>query len=239
VISVLTSKNICEVSEKVLSASAKFAIQNQKKNMDTILIIVPDRFTLQAEKILTNHAPVLLNVRIVTFSMLFHLLQVPEKAPAILDKTTAVLYTWRAIQDVRNKLVYFNRSVDQYAFSEKMFNTINQLESSRADFQNLEKHATSTVTKSKMHDITLIQTRYKELCKGNIDGAGMLDWLIKNVSKSEIIKNAHVYLTGFEYLSVQREEVTRQIARTAKSFTAGLQETSELKRVIDELRFAM
>lgn len=227
--SIITKENICDVNQQLLKAAATYASQNQKKTLNPVFIIVPDRFTLQAEKILLNHAPVLLNVRVVTFTMLFHLLcQNQEKSPEVLDKTTAVLFMWRAIQDVRGGLCYFNRSVEQYAFAEKMFNTINQLESSRVDFNTLEKNARATVTKSKMHDISIIQKRYKELCEGYIDGSGMLGWLIDNAAKSDLIKSAHVYLTGFEYLSLQREEVVRQIAKSAKSFTMGVRNGCEL-----------
>ena len=176
--SIVTNENICEANEKILHTAAAFATSNQKENLAPIFIIVPDRATLQAEKILTRHAPCLLNVRVVTFSMLYAICQNDthsgNNTPTVLDKTTAVLFMWRAIQEVRDGLVYFGPSVGQYAFAEKMFNTVNQLESSRADFITLEKNAKTTVTKRKMHDISMIHKKYKELCKGYIDGSGML-----------------------------------------------------------------
>ena len=223
--SVIVCANACEANEKLLSIAAKFGMQNQKKGMHPIFIIVPDRFTLQAEKILLTHAPVLLNVRVVTFSMLFHII---SPNTDVLDKTSAVLFMWRAIRDVRGELGHFGSCVDQYAFAEKMFNTINQLESSRADFKTLEKNARSAVTKQKMRDISLIHARYKELCKGTIDSSGVLGWMIDNVAKSEIIKDAHVYVTGFEYVSIQREEVLKRIAGVARSFTVGARAGCEL-----------
>jgi len=269
-ISVLTGDNICEVNERLLHAVANFS-KSQKKEIPMIFVIVPDRFTLQAEKILvdtnTNEQvglvssrgaqrrgdPVglldcfvprndriecLLGVRVVTFSMLFNLLH-GESNDKVLDKTSAVLFMWKAIQSTKEKLAYFNESADQYAFSEKMFNTINQLASCNADFTTLEKNARGDVTKRKMHDISLIYRRYKELTVGYIDAVGVLDWLIKNVGTSETIKNSHFYMTGFEYLSVQREEVMRRIIGTAKSFTIGVQKGGELEKVINEIRFAM
>ena len=238
-VSVITDNNICAVNEKILRAAAGFAAVNQKKELANIFIIVPDRFTLQAEKILTGFAGCLLGCRVVTFSMLFSLLHGAEGKDKIIDKTTAVLFTWRAVQSVRGELLYFSNSVDQYAFAEKMFNTINQLTSCRADFDNLEKNAKTQVTKRKMHDIALIQKRYKELIKDSIDGAGMLGWLIDNAAASPIIKDAHVYMTGFEYLSVQREEVMSRIFSATKSFTVGCREGSELQRSLNEIRFAM
>ena len=224
---VITQENMCKVTEDVLDVVARFAITNQKKQMNPILVIVPDRATLGCEKILMRNMNALLNVRVVTFSMLFHLCNVDEIS--VLDKTTAVLMMWRACGDVSKDLIYFSKSVHQYSFSEKMFNTINQLESSRADFLTLEKNAKSEITKRKMRDISTIHARYKELCKGYIDSAGMLGWLLDNVSRCTLIKNAHVYVTGFEYLSIQREEVLRKIASVARSFTIGAQRGSEFE----------
>ena len=236
-ISVISGTNICEVNERLLRAAATFS-KDQSKKIPTVFVIVPDRFTLEAEKILTIFAPCLLGLRVVTFSMLFNVLH-GESNDKVLDKTSAVLFMWKAIQSVKGDLVYFNRSVGQYAFSEKMFNTINQLASCSADFEKLEKNARGDVTKRKMRDISLIQKKYKEFTADYIDGTGILDWLIKNVGSNEIIKDAHVYMTGFEYLSVQREEVMRRIMHSAKSFTIGVQDGSELKKVLDEILFAM
>lgn len=235
--SIIDGDNICEVNERLLRAAAVFS-HSQTKEIPSIFVIVPDRFTLQAEKIITGFVPNLLGVRVVTFSMLFNILH-SESDVKVLDKTSAVLFMWKAIQSVKGELVYFGNSSDQYAFSEKMFNTVNQLTSCNADFETLEKNAKSNVTKRKMHDISIIQSMYKELTKGYIDGAGMLDWLINNAVKSEIVKNAHVYMTGFEYLSVQREEVMRKLIAVAKSFTIGVQTDGELMKVLNEIRFAM
>ncbi|MCL2228574.1 MAG: PD-(D/E)XK nuclease family protein [Firmicutes bacterium] len=229
-ITVITGDKICDVNESLLEAVAKFAVQNQARDLAPIFVIVPDRFTLQAERILAQSGNTFLNLRVVTFSMLFNILyDLAEKTPAkILDKTTAVLLMWRAIRDVRENLLYFGNSVEMYSFAEKMFNTVNQLQSCRADFLKLESNAKTEVTKRKMHDISVIYARYAELCKDSIDGSGMLGWLIQNVASNPIVKSAHFYMTGFEYVSKQREEVFTQIAKTAKSFTLGARGNSEI-----------
>ena len=224
--SIITNENLCTVNEKVLSAAAMYA----KGKIVPIFVIVPDRFTLTAEKLLLGTNPNLLNVRAVTFSMLYHTLAPADHKP--LDKTRAVLFMWRAIRDVEAELIYFRRVAHQYAFAEKMFNTINQLQSSMADFAKLESNARAGVTRDKMHDISVIQRRYAELTAEFTDGSGMLGWLIDNVATSPVIRGAHVYLTGFEHLSLQRTEVIRRIAAAAKSFTMGIRRGSELQEVL-------
>jgi len=236
----ITNENICRVNEEVLALARESA-----KTMLPTLVIVPDRFTLQAEKILMRDAKSLLNVRVLTFSMLYNLIHEEvagfETAHQsnVLDKTSAVLFMWQAIQSVRGELVYFNRSVDQYAFAEKMFNTVNQLTSCMADFDKLEKNSKEDVTRRKMHDIQIIRAKYKELTKDYTDSAGMLGWLIDNLSKSKLLKEAQIFITGFEHLSVQRAEVVRGLMRRARAFIAGARKGSEFEEMLSEMRFAL
>jgi len=243
-VSVITNDNICGVNEMVLQTAAKCAAP-QNGHLPMVLIIVPDRFTLQAEKILLQNHRSLLNVRVLTFSMLYNLVHEElrgfEKSTEskVIDKTTAVLFMWRAVGAVRDRLQYFGASTGQYAFAEKMFNTINQLSSCNADFLTLEKNARTDVTRRKMHDIALIQREYKELTREYTDGAGMLGWLIDNMHSSRIIKDANIFLTGFEHLSVQRTEVVRRLMQHAGNFTAGTRTASEIEGFLNEVRFAM
>jgi len=218
----ITHENLCAVNELVLSACAKFASSNQSHaQLPPIFILTPDRFTLSAEKILLKTTPALLNVRVVTFSMLFNILNQEENK--ILDKTSSVLFLWKSIHLLKDQLQYFAKSVHQYSFAEKMFNTINQLQSSMADFKTLEKNAKTEITKRKMHDISIIYAKYRELTREYIDGSGALDWLIKHIPNNPIIKSAHIYVTGFEHLSIQRAEVVRLLKSNAKSFVIGVQ----------------
>ena len=226
--SVIKGDNICAVNEEVLRAVGNFAgSQARKGACPPIFVIVPDRFTLQAERILLAASPVLLNVRVVTFSMLFNILTA-DKEVKVLDKTSAVLFMWRAIREVRADLQYFGRVVDMYAFGEKMFNTVNQLQSSLADMDKLEGNARTEVTRRKMHDIQIIYKRYKELTAEYIDGSGVLGWLIDHLCENEVIKESYVYLTAFGHLSVQRAKVVEILERVAKSFIMGVQSGSEM-----------
>jgi ATP-dependent helicase/DNAse subunit B len=241
-VEVIVDKNLCAATEKTLKAVSIWGSKGGTPFKGAgspcpIFIIVPDRFSLQAEKILVNHAKCLVGVRVVTFSMLYSVLN-PVGGETV-GKSAAVLHMWCAVKAVKTELVYFANSAEQYAFAEKMFDTINQLSSSNADFSTLEQNAVGEITKRKMHDISLIYKKYKELLGNRLDGSRILDWLINNVGKSEAIKNACVYVVGFEYLSIQREEVLKQIMKSARLFICGVREGSELQRRINEIRFAM
>jgi len=233
---VITHENICDVNERILTTAGNYQRGNLRRGqIPPVFIIVPDRFTFQAEKILGGG---LLNTRVLTFTMLYHLLHDTDETQ-ILDKNSAVLLMWRAIRLVQNDLQYFARMTHHYAFSEKMFNTINQLTSCMADFSTLEKNACTPITKRKMHDISIIYAKYKELCADQIDGPKTLAWLIENVGKHELVRLANFYITGFPYLSKERGEVIRQIMQNAKSCTIGAQSGGEFEGFINEIRYTM
>jgi ATP-dependent helicase/nuclease subunit B len=228
-ISLIQSKNICSAVEKTLELTTV-------GDFAPTFIVVPDRFTLQAEMILLRYKSSLLNVRVVTFSMLFNILREELGAEAqVLDKSSAVLFMWEATQSVKDKLVWFNRSVGHFAFAEKMFNTINQLSSSMVDFDSLVSNSRSEITRKKMHDIALIRDAYKKLIAEYTDSSGVLGWLIENIKNSKIIKQAKVFITGFGHLSIQRGAVVSELVRHAGEFTAGFRKGSEFEEMIAEL----
>jgi ATP-dependent helicase/nuclease subunit B len=231
---ILTDKTISAVTRRILdmvscSCSGK---------LDPVLIITPDRATLRAEQMLLSETKCLLNVRVVTFSMLFNIIRDELGATTsstILDKTSAVLFMWRAIKNVREKLIWFRTSTHHYALAEKMFNTINQLTSSMIDFEKLERGTSSEITRKKMHDIALIYAEYKQLIANYTDSSGMLGYLINNIKHSQLIKDAKVYITGFDYISIQRLAVLSELIRNTKNFTAGAREGSEFISTLAEL----
>ena len=192
-------------------------------------ILVPDRATLEVERALLDKRPCLLNVRVVTFSMLYNIISAEQDVLApILDKTQAVLFMWRAIESVRGELKWFGRVAHHYSFAEKMFNTINQLSSSLVDFEKLSESARTELTKLKMADIALIWRAYRDLTRDFTDTGGMLGYLIKNISESSLVKSAKVFMCGFDHLSIQRLAVVKELGAHAKLFVIGLRQGSEL-----------
>lgn len=228
-VSLITSSNLCQAVEETLGKAAS-------ADLTPVFIIVPDRFTLQAERILLSKKSCLFNVRVVTFSVLFNILQEESGTEVrVLDKTSAVLFMWQAIQQVKNDLIWFSSSAGHYAFAEKMFNTVNQLSSSMVDFDKLETSAKEGITRKKMHDIALIRSTYKKLIAEYTDSSGVLGWLLDNIRHSAIIKNTKVFITGFQHLSIQRGAVVAELIKHAGEFVAGYQKSSEFEQLMAEL----
>ena len=239
---IITSENISEATRVTIEEARKVATGS----LAPTFVIVPDRFTLQAEKMLLGGGT-LLNCYVVTFSKLFYILHEEfsgrarcDQSVRVLDKTSAVLYMWRAIKAVKDDLIWFNKSVRHYAFAEAMFNTINQLTSNMVDFAKLASNAVSgSVTSKKMHDIAVIRNKYKELVGGETDSSGQLRFLIDNVGKSEAIKGARFFVAGFDHISVERGAVLGEIFKSAKEITVGARKDSEFDEQVRAICFEL
>ncbi len=221
-VTVYRGKNFVATNEYVLKQAATQPL------LQPVLILVPDRFTLQAERICLQKQPHLLNTRVVTFSMLYRLVVDElnhDKAPVeILDKTSAVLHLWTAIRQVQGQLTWFKTSVGHYDFAEKMFNTINQMRSSCVDFTALESKATSMVARKKYHDINLIYQAYCQVIAPRTDSSGMLEYLMTHGQTSAALQKATIFVCGFTSLSPARLQVLQMLCRTAQQVTIAASE---------------
>jgi len=224
-------QNLCASIDQILNMARKTA----KENAEPVWVFVPDRFTLEAERILLRTTSCLLNVRVITFSMLFNLVSGEQNfKPQTLDKTKAVLFMWNAINDVAGELQWF-RDTPHYSFAEKMFNTVNQLQSSMVDFDRLEKNAKADITRKKMHDISVIYKRYRGLTAAYTDTGGVLNYLIQHIKSSKQVREVAIFMCGFEHLSIQRLAVVEELLRFAKEFVIGVRENSELEAQLAEV----
>ncbi|GEM_PF-5415788 len=216
-VTVYRGKNFVLTNEHVLRTAAAQPL------LQPVLVLVPDRYTLQAERFLLKQQPHLVNVRVITFSLLYGLvadeLNYDKEPVTVLDKTSAVLNLWTAIRQVQGQLTWFKNSVGHYDFAEKMFNTINQMRSSCVDFAGLENKAMSAVAKKKYHDINLIYQAYCKLIAPRTDSSGMLEYLSAHVQESKLVQNAQVYVCGFSSLSPARLQVLMGLCHAAQQVT--------------------
>ena len=221
-VTVYHGDNFVLTNEHVLSQAATEPL------LQPVLVLVPDRFTLQAERFLLQQQSHLVNTRVVTFSLLYSLvvseLTFKQEAVTVLDKTSAVLNLWTAIRQVQGQLTWFKKSASHYDFAEKMFNTINQMRSSCVDFTTLENQVQSVVAKKKYHDINLIYQAYCQIIAPRTDSSGMLEYLQHHVHESKLVQNATIYVCGFSSLSPARLQVLHGLCQVANQVTIAASE---------------
>ena len=229
-VTVFQGKNFVLTNEHLLQKAAKQPI------LQNTLVLVPDRFTLQAERILLQHQPHLLNTRVVTFSMLYRMVAGELNRgldPQVLDKTSAVLNIWQAIRQVQDQLLWFKTSAGHYDFAEKMFNTMNQMRSSCVDFAELEAKAQTVVARKKYHDINLIYQAYRQIIEQQTDTSGMLEYLVSHIAESKSIPSTAIYVCGFASLSPARLQVLLTLCQCAEQVHIATSE-SELNQQLSQ-----
>ena len=229
-VTVYQGENFVLTNERILQkAASQPCLQNT-------LVLVPDRFTLQAERLLLKYQPHLLNTRVLTFSMLYRMVACElnrGEEPKVLDKTSAVLNLWTAIRQVQDQLVWFKTSAGHYDFAEKMFNTMNQMRSSCVDFTELENKAKTPVARKKYHDINLIYQAYQQIIQQQTDTSGMLEYLVTHLAECESMHNASIFVCGFTSLSPARLQVLQALCQCAQQVIIGASE-NELKAQLSQ-----
>ena len=233
-VTVQKGTNFALTNAAVLKAAAV------KADLSPVLVLVPDRFTLQAEQIMLGYQPQLLNTRVITFSMLYQMvaeeLNRGAKPTQILDKTTAVLHLWTAIKQVQADLQWFKKSVNHYDFAAKIYNTLNQMRSSCVDFATLPDQAQTAFASKKYHDLNLIYQRYRANLAERTDSSGMLEYLMAHLKESVALREAAVFVCGFTSLSPARMRVLDVLCQVAKTVTIAASE-AELQKQLAKYPF--
>jgi len=216
----LTSDTLSKAIDEIIGKA------REQDSIDPVFVIVPDRLTLYAER-MVSEGVCLLNTNVITFTKLFYLLQDELGDDAVvLDKTSAVLLMWRAIKNVRDRFIWFTGT--HYSFAEKMFNTVNQLTSSMVDFDRLVDNTKTSVTQKKMHDIVMIYKEYKRLVGEGTDSSGQLKYLIENINRSQHFSQSEFFVVGFDNISPERLMVLKEIKKIA-NMTVGARQESEFE----------
>ena len=131
------------------------AIDNSDFNFNHI-IVVPDRFSLQMEKLLLKTLPsqALFNVKVVGLSSLaVDILNQLGKKCDVLTNAECLLITQQAITAVKNQFLSFKKC--GISFAHEAYKLIAQLKSSKIGVEDLNTKAQG-LTGEKYHDIALI-----------------------------------------------------------------------------------
>lgn len=187
-------------------------IDVQEKN----IIIVPDKFTLNAEMMFfeEKNLTVNFNTRIFSISKFVgEILKENITDKKIINKNQSVMIISSIITENLQQLKYFKTIKDINKFSEDVFNSINQLLSSNFKQEN---EINDINLKNKFQDIKFILNEYvKRREKNIIDGNYRYDLFLKEIKNSEIIKNSHFYFGVFNTLTSQVKNIIAEIYKYA------------------------
>ena len=206
--------------EATLSSATQFMfsfIDNNDFDIEHI-IIVPDRFSLLAEKKLleTLSNGILFNVKVTTFSNFAkNILQENGCNRDILSASERLLVIAKAVKNCQKDFLYFKKS--NINFCNKMLKTISLLQSSNVSWQELLKEEkVSTSLKNKFHDISLIYKEYLSLIQDKLDPALLLEIAFSQENIKNYLKNKIIYLAQFDSFTAQMYDSIKFFAQNCK-----------------------
>lgn len=202
-------------------------ILNQNKQSGHHIVIVPDRFSVSAEKEVFESLNIKssFNIEVLTLSKLASkVLNNKLINKKLLTKQSGTMLVNKIILENKNNLKAFKKATKLTGFVSEIYETINQLKSSGItpeEFLEGAKDA-GTAFKLKANDIALIYNEYeKELKQDFLDANSKLTLLNKNILNNVYLQNSHIYFGLFDSFTYMGYSVIESLVKTSKSVNIG------------------
>ena len=213
--------------DKALNEQLKIINQGLTAGRKQILI-VPDRFSLSAEKFVMEklNLKASFNIDVLTLSELFNLVAGKTLTKEIISKFDAVVIIQMLLKNYEDKLVCFNKTAKNIAFAEVIFNSIVQIKSCNitpAQIKNCVLNLQNQSLKQKMSDIALIYELYEQYIQEKfLDSNSRLNVLCEKIKDTKEFENSNIHFCRFDDLTKQELEIFKNLAQKSHSVSIGI-----------------
>ncbi|MDO4295208.1 MAG: helicase-exonuclease AddAB subunit AddB [bacterium] len=180
--------------------------QSLKEPERMFFLIVPEQFTMQAQKdIVTLHpSHAMMNLDVLSFERLAYRVfeELSLAQPMVLDDMGKSMVLRRVSADVKKNLGFYAGKLDKVGFISQLKSMISELYQygvTPDDLSTLsEKVEGMPLFHQKLHDLEVIYREFQNYIQGNfITSEEILDVLCRELTKSELLKNSVIALDGF------------------------------------------
>ncbi|MBR2967555.1 MAG: PD-(D/E)XK nuclease family protein [Clostridia bacterium] len=173
------------------------------------LLIVPERYTLLAEKFLYENLDGSFDVEVLSLSRLFYKMEIDTP---LLSKEGAIMLIRSMLTSV--KLSCFYRSAPYRGFCEKLYDAFNDFAANGVSPDGIPS------SHPKLADLKLAYQEYLNRIKGRfVDSMGKLELIAAYAKNSKFLDNVHVYVTNFDYVDTATQKVFDELKNRALSYT--------------------
>lgn len=180
------------------------------------IVLTPDRYTQTVESALFADGGAI-DCEVLTLSRLARRVCPSKKT---ISREGGVMITARAIEEVKDSLVYYKGAARFPDFAREAYETLQQIASSAADIREAAA-AAGGITATKLNELALIKDAYDRR-KAESEGSDATDRLTAlrqaAAGKAELIANSHFYAVGFSDPTRLNRIVLDAIRDNAKSF---------------------
>lgn len=194
----------------------------EENTFGTFVVLAPDDKTMMAEKYLLEKSKngAFANIYIYSFSRLLSRIA-PVASSQVLSKSASIMIVRKIIINNLDNLVCYKKTASTNGFAEVVFETISQLKSSGVGVSEFYDMINSVrpALKIKMQDIALIYDGYQKYIENKyFDQLDLLTVLGETAKTSEFVKNAEIYLIGYDAVTAQVMSVCSDLAMVCKKF---------------------
>lgn len=189
-----------------------------KSNLSVMhTVIVPDRASLEMERLILQQVGGSFNVQVLTFKRLASRI-LPKYD--YLSKQAGIMALTGIIQDNKQHLKCYTKGVDSAGFVSDMYDTISMMKYCKIAPERLDDERFPRSIRTKTADIALLYREYLNYTQNRfVDSADKLDLLCDELPKVESIKNGYFYICDFDNLSAQEFALVEQLMLTSQGVT--------------------
>lgn len=209
------------------------ALEEIKKRLESndqnrLILIVPEQFTLQAERDLIEKLdlPGIIDVEVLSFTRLAHnvLNEVGGITRIHINEQGKNMVLRKIIDESEKRLSIYKKASQQDGFVSMFNDLLCELKQSDITPQELMKGLEDikedSILHHKLKDIAYIYEQFEEYLKGRyIDTEDYLNLLIEKMDDAKFLKGAEVWIDGFQSFTPQTYHIMEKIMRMAKDVT--------------------
>jgi len=188
------------------------------------LILVPDQYTLEAEREAFRHLGVsaLMNVEILSPSRLGSrvLSQMGGSRRRFIDKYGRHMLLYKSASGLSGELQVFRGMEKKTSFLEEVNNFISEMKQYDCNAADLKEMAqqceAGSYTERKLMDIYELFADYEEQIKGKYtDSEDYIDLYIDKIGKSDLVKESRIWIYGFDSFAPKAMALVGQLMKSA------------------------
>ena len=188
------------------------------------LLVVPDQFTLEAERELIAHsgARALMDVEVLSLSRLGYRLleELGGSKRTFIDKYGRHMILSSIAAKEREKLQVFKGLEEKNSFIELVNNFISEMKQFNCGADELAEIAKSvpdgSYTQRKLEDLYLLYSEYEEAIRGKYtDSEDYIDLFLGKISRSELVAGNHIWIYGFDSFAPKALSVIGELMQYA------------------------
>ncbi|MGI6161092.1 MAG: PD-(D/E)XK nuclease family protein [Christensenellales bacterium] len=197
-----------------------------------VILLVPDQYTLEAERELIAHleVPGLFGIEVLSFSRLIHRILSETGRPAeSIDAQGKAMLVRRLLHENRDELKVYRRVSDSAGFAAMLSEALSEFKRADIEPDALMMNAAALPGRlgDKLYDAALIYGKYIKALSGRMESEDFINCAIDGMCDAEFINGAAVFIDGFDVLTAQMLRLIENLTVCSRSITISfLMETS-------------